>query len=110
MLHLITSFYLCKKKDRQSELNKTLHENINNKFISKIYLFIDNTESFKLLNKNYKEFLDSKIVIINIGKQPLYTDLFKYANTLKNKICIIANSDIWLKTITNKELLKRIKR
>ena len=37
-----------------------------------------------------------KIKIIEIGKQPLYSDLFNYANTLLNEICMISNGDIWI--------------
>ena len=99
MIHLITSFYQheednIKKIDRNKELVETLKKNIESKYIEKIYLYID-SENLILKIKNIDN--NGKIKIINIGKQPLYSDLFKYANeNLQDKVCMISNSDIYL--------------
>lgn len=95
MLNLITSFYLTNPK-RQAELNQTLVQNINNPHIAKIHLFLDNKEASLYLKKNFPT---DKINIVRIGKQPLYSDLFSYANTLNGETCMIANSDVWLKEL-----------
>ena len=101
MIHLITSFYILEKNDeisikRNNELINSLINNINNNIIEKIHLYLDNEsalEKLKFLNLNSFE----KIHIINIGKQPLYSDLFEYAiDNLNDKICMICNSDIYL--------------
>jgi hypothetical protein len=54
-------------------------------------------------------FASEKIEIIKIGPQPLYSDLVAYANTLTNKLCMIANSDIWLHSIDDIRLLRKMK-
>ena len=106
MINLITSFYLSKNIERQLELDNTLINNINCNYISKIYLFLDNEECSIYLNKLIED--QNKIVIIKIGSQPLYSDLFEYANTLLNEICMISNSDIWLKAINNEDLISKL--
>lgn len=100
MINLITSFYIIKNANtlqlekRNNELINALIYNINNPLIEKIYLYIDDIYS---LNKAIELNKNNKIHIIEVGKQPLYSDLFEYAiNNLENKICMIANSDIYL--------------
>lgn len=124
MLNIITSFYIpINDKKREMELKKTLHRNISNQFIEKIHLFLDNENDLKYIEnighkknqKNEKNQKTEKIKIIQVGKQPLYSDLFSYANNLKGKICMICNGDIWihrvqypnfiLNTITNNVIL-----
>ena len=100
MINLITSFYIIKNDNslqlekRNNELINALIYNINNPLIEKIYLYIDDIYS---LNKAIELNKNNKIHIIEVGKQPLYSDLFEYAiNNLENNICMIANSDIYL--------------
>ena len=46
---------------------------------------------------NFKDYINNKIRIIEIGKKPNYSDLFKYCfQQLQNKICMITNSDIYI--------------
>jgi len=96
MIHLITSFYQSEKTDelhtkRNSELLHSLKKNIENPLITKIHLYLDDSKALDMI-KN----LD-KIHIIAIGSQPLYSELFDYAfDHLKNEICMISNSDIYL--------------
>lgn len=106
MINLITSFYLSKNIERQKELDESLINNNNCIYISKIHLFLDNEECSEYLNKIIND--RSKIVIIRIGNQPLYSDLFQYANTLPNEICMISNSDIWLKEIKKDYLINTL--
>ena len=108
-INIITSFYISINKQRQKELNKSLEQNIKNKLISGIHLFLDDDKCLNFLEKKYKSLIKKKIYIIKIGKQPLYSDLFEYANTLKNKMCMIINSDIWLHSVTDINLLHNIK-
>lgn len=103
MINLITSFYLSKNIQRQKELDDSLINNNKCLYIKKIHLFLDNEKCSEYLNQLISD--RSKIVIIRIGNQPLYSDLFEYANTLPNEICMISNSDIWLKEIKNYDLV-----
>ena len=99
MINLITSFYISRfnselNNDRNNELQQCLKNNVENDFIEKIHLYVDDDEAvdcIKNMNNN------AKINIISVGFKPLYSDLFSYAlNNLQNKTCMIANSDIYL--------------
>jgi hypothetical protein len=98
-IHLITSFYIVNKinestEQRNNELLECLYKNLNNDFIEKIYLYVDDIKS---LNKAIEIDKNNKIVIVNVGNQPTYYDMFKYSiDNLKNSICMISNSDIYL--------------
>jgi hypothetical protein len=98
-INLITSFFIVNGNDdiskkRNNELLECLYNNLHNDNICKIHLFVDNIQCLnKILEINY----NNKIKIINIGTQPLYSDMFEYAiNNLKDSICMISNSDIYL--------------
>jgi len=99
MINLITSFYQSSRTDniyieRNNELLESLKKNIECQSISKIHLYVDNDNELNII-KSLEN--NNKINIISIGKQPLYSDLFEYAfNNLKNEICMISNSDIYL--------------
>jgi len=98
-IHYITSFYIINDNDsisrqRNDELLECLYKNMNNNNICKIHLYVDNNDA---LNKAITLNKDNKLNIINIGKQPLYSDMFKYAiDNLKDEIVMISNSDIYL--------------
>ena len=111
MINLITSFFLPEQLSRREEIIKTLKKNLYCPYISKIHLFLDNEECKLYLDQNITP-LDEKIKIkiIEIGKQPTYKDLFEYANSLLNQLCMIANSDIWLYGIKNNLYLNLLKR
>ena len=98
-IEVVTSFYRTENKDRMNELIKALRNNLNSKYISKVHLFLN--------HENYKP-IHPKIHICGVGKQPLYSDLFSYCNTLKNKICMVINSDIWLHSIENTRIFNRL--
>ena len=98
MINIITSFYTSnvdsmKDNERNNELKKCLENNLNNDNIKKIHLYIDDTEALNYINN----LNSNKINIIDLGKKPLYSDLFGYAiNNLQNEICMVTNSDIYL--------------
>jgi len=108
---LLTTYYKSINEDRNIEINKCLYKNLNNKFIEKIYLL--NNEIFDLgfINDIY-----NKIIQVIVSKDNSYRlkykDAIKFINeNLKNKICILSNSDIYFddsiskinnKTIHNK--------
>ena len=100
-IEIVTSFYIPTNEKRKSELIKALDKNLSNKYINKIHFFVDNENCIEFLKNKYYELFNYKIKICGVGKQPLYSDLFLYCNTLKNRICMITNSDIWLDDIKN---------
>ena len=109
MINIITSFFVCKIKnanieERNNELTNALLKNVESPFIEKVHLFVDDEESYDKLKELFISYLENeKIVIIEKGKKPLYSDLFEYANkSLKNKICMVTNSDIYLHSIDEK--------
>lgn len=101
-LNIISTFYISNyvsslNNERTNELISALRNNINNENIEKIHLFVDNIESLNLLNKIIEENKSTKIVVIEVGKKPMYSDFFIYIlNNLQNKICMIINADIYL--------------
>ena len=106
MINIITSFYICKLKEknvneRNEELVESLKKNIESQYVEQIHLFVDDDESLLRIENLFGNYISNeKIIIINNGKQPLYSDFFDYANNnLKNKICMITNSDIYLHSV-----------
>ena len=108
-IEIVTSFYIPQNEERLNEYVKALTNNLNNKYINTIHLFVDNEKGVDYLKNKYKDVFYSKIKIIKIGKQPLYSDLFAYCNTLKQKICLVLNLDIWLHSIKNINIFDKLK-
>lgn len=107
MIHIITSFYVLEEKnensiERNKEIEQSLIKNYQSPNVSNIHLFVDDEKAFDKLKtiiemSNDKENMKNKIIVVSIGKQPTYGDLFLYAcQALKDKIVMIANSDIYL--------------
>lgn len=86
-MNLLIEYFRPSDYLRYSEFLTCIHENLDNEFIDKIYIFI--SDDSKL---NFKT---DKIEIIEREERPTYKDLFEFCNnTLKNQVCIIANLDI----------------
>jgi hypothetical protein len=104
MINLITSFYIIKKddelsKERNIELQNCLKNNMNNQLIKKIHLFLDDKDALDLAKNIDDEYNkdNNKLIVIKIGAQPYYSELFEYCiDHLKDEICMISNSDIFL--------------
>ena len=95
MINLITSFFIPKQVQRQNELLKCLTNNINSRYIKKIYLCIEKKEDLDFLKEKINP--KGKIQLILLNKQPTYADYLKIANRLQGEICMISNADIWLR-------------
>ena len=96
MINLITSFFRPGNTERLNELVVCLKNNINSKYIKKIYLFMESKEDIEFLKETIKT-TGNKIQLILWKKQPTYADYLNLANQLKGEICMISNADIWLK-------------
>lgn len=98
MINIISSFYISKfdsflNDERNIELQLCLKKNLENPLIEKIHLYLDDDNAHEYI----KKINNDKINIIQIGKKPLYSDLFNYAiEKLKDKICMVTNSDIYI--------------
>lgn len=106
MINLITSFFIPKEKERQEEILRCLVQNIHCKYITRIYLFMEKKEDIVFLQKKINP--KGKIQLILWNKQPTYADYLKTANQLQGEICMISNSDIWLKSC-DQELINLLK-
>ena len=86
---LLTEFFNSDRPNRTNEIIFCIKENIKNKYIEKIYLFVEKHENIP------DEILNEKITIIR-GSRPTYREFIKYGNGLESKddLIIIANSDI----------------
>ena len=112
MINIVSTFYISKYSSplddlRTKELEAALLKNLDSPFIEKMHLFVDDHEALNRLHvlSNNSE----KIIIIEVGKKPIYTDIFKYiVDKLKDKICMIINADIYLLECEEK-LIEKIK-
>ena len=92
-IYLIYQYYVPTTKARINEVQETLRRNIDNQYISKIYILCErlytNTE---LGLKNHTD----KIIQVVIGRRMLFSDVFAFVekNNLKGYI-ITCNSDIF---------------
>ena len=88
-MNLLIEYFRSDDYQRHSEYLTCIHENLENEYIKKVYIFI--SDDSKL---NFKS---DKIEIIQREERPAYKDLFGFCNeNLKNEICIISNADIIL--------------
>lgn len=108
-INLITSFYLPDNPNRRAELIKCLQKNINCPYIETIHLYVDDKKALNYIKETYTNLIKTKIIIISMNYKPKYSDLFKYANTLSGKQCMISNSDIWLSSLSNEMVIQLAK-
>jgi hypothetical protein len=95
MINIISTFYTSSNENRNRELTTTVLKNIESPIIEKIHLFIDDIQSLNILISLTKN--TDKIIIIEVHKKPLYSDFFRYIlKNLKNKLCMLTNSDIYI--------------
>lgn len=88
-MNLIIEYFKSSDYQRHSEYLTCIHENLENEFIDKIYVFISDDSKLNFTSK--------KIKVIKRDTRPTYKDLFEFCNeNLKNQICIVSNADIIL--------------
>ena len=103
---LITTYYTLHNEERNKEIKECLIKNFQNKYIQKIYLLNNNIYNLDFINDKENKIIQH--IISNDNNYKLkYNDALNFINTyLKNKICILSNSDIYfdntLKKINNK--------
>ena len=85
-----------------------IKNNASSEYVKSINLFVDDPNCLKILKDHLGE-LHSKIKYASIGKQPKYSDLFYFANYLNNEICMVTNSDIWIKEIKDFSIFNKLK-
>jgi hypothetical protein len=113
MINIITSFYISKinniiHNDRSEEIFNCLKNNLTNKNVKKIHLFLDDNDAYEKIKSLYLNDYYYKINIIDIVKKPKHIDFFEYAkNSLKGEICMVTNSDIFINEI-NEEILMKV--
>ena len=72
---LVTQFYISNNQSRQSEIIECLHKNLDNNYISKIFLVTERDYTdieMEIIDNNNK----TKITQINIGERMKYSDAF----------------------------------
>lgn len=86
-MNLLIEYFKSPDYQRHSEYLTCIHENLENEFIDKIYIFISDDSNLNFTSK--------KIKVVKRKVRPTYKDLFEFCNTnLKDEICIISNGDI----------------
>ena len=102
-MNIISTFYISKYSSqldnaRSEELEKALLNNLSSPHVEKLHMFVDDNDALARLNEltNHSE----KVVVIDVGKKPTYSDYFRYIlEKVHDKICMITNSDIYLHEI-----------
>jgi hypothetical protein len=89
-IHLFLQFYVDANPERQFEIVKCLHKNIQNPYITKIHLLNERIYKNKEIGCTSK-----KLIQTNIGCRLKYSDIFQYVadNNIRGYI-VISNSDI----------------
>lgn len=90
-MNLILNPFIPKNKSRLEELSACLQENLNNKFISKIFLLQECGGAYLTKEQEQHE----KIVLLKDQGRKKFSELFSFAKLNCNGLCIIANSDIF---------------
>ena len=93
--------------ERNAELQRCLMYNLKSEHIKTVHIFADDQEAADLAEEIAAD-LNKDLKIINIGKQPKYSDLFNYANSIGQELCMICNSDIYLYQINMNEMKYRM--
>lgn len=99
---LITQYYIPKWKERQTEIDETLINNINDPYIDEIYLFVEKEYNFEMIKSKVKNF--DKVKLINRKSRLSFKMAFEFANhhIAEENIKILSNSDIYFNnTLTN---------
>ena len=88
-INLITQFYLDQKRERNLENLKCLKSNLENKYINKIYVFLESNTK--------PDITHTKLKLVKLGRRPTFHDFFMFTNRLVNNIdiFIISNTDIY---------------
>ena len=87
-MNLIIEYFKSSNEQRDIEYKYCLNENIKNKSIQKIWVFIS--------DESILDIQSDKIEIIKIQSRPTYQFIIDWSNqNLKDEICIISNGDIF---------------
>jgi len=112
MIHIVSTFYISNHSSdldnlRTKELEDCIINNLSSPIIEKIHLFVDNGPSLCRLKEITNN--SDKIVVIAIGKKPLYSDFFEYIlENLKDNICMLSNADIYIHEY-QEDLIEKLK-
>jgi len=103
---LLITLYPEKCKERIKEYLYCLNNNLLNPEINEIIIFFEYNNNCSF----YQKLKNKKVKLEKINKRPTFKDFIKYINKyLKNKICIIANSDIYFSQKNGLNLLEKVK-
>jgi hypothetical protein len=93
IINIFCQFFIHPNIERQLEITKCLKKNVENKFISKIYLLNE-----RIYTNEELDVSSNKIIQIDVKKRLQFKDVFEYIflNDVKG-YNIIINSDIFLK-------------
>lgn len=104
---ILTSFYYSNNENRHNEIVTTLKNNLSKSFISKINLFITNSDYIKFIKTELYIKNNNRINFIIKNSQPTYKDIFLIARQFHDKIVCVCNSDIEL-SINDMSILNKL--
>jgi hypothetical protein len=90
---LVINLYRDENPERRYELLSCLRDNLKNKYIGKVHVFLEREEFFPEYAEIAQEHYD-QLITHKITGRPSFKSLFDYCEKQIRKKCIIANSDI----------------
>ena len=79
-MHLLINYFTPSNLQRYSEFITCIHENLGNKLIKQIIVFVSDNSEF--------HFTHEKLKVIKVDGRPTYKDYFDYCNkNLKEHVC-----------------------
>lgn len=86
-MNLLVEFFRSHDLRRDTEYVYTLHENLGNASIRKVFLFVEPETSI--------HFESSKLELVVSNQRPTFKDFFEFCNDrLEGETCLVANGDI----------------
>ena len=91
---LVINLYKDPLPERTKEILDCLKLNLENKYITKVHIFLENYEDFPEFYKLKKDY-EEKIIVNNTIRRMSFKKIFAYTNkNIINTQCIVANNDI----------------
>ena len=107
MINLYLHYFSHKNKNRQLEIHQCIMNNINNKYIDRIYLILENREDIN--NEYIIEYnKNKKVYISTLNKRLNFSEIFTFVNSVTHAedINIVSNLDIYFDDTISKILEK----
>ena len=89
-MNLLVNYFKSKSENRNREYLFALNKNIENEYIKRIFLFVEELSHCEGIESE-------KVTFVEMDSRPTFQDIINYTNKeLKGETCIISNTDIFM--------------